>query len=683
MAQQGRDNTIWVDDGGRTYTWTNSRSCRKGYVGDGLNFAWRQAFYKGASSGPTHMGMGGTNLRTRIHFARIYGQSSVFGNLPLQDYVYLEHIKLAEDKHRFRMRVWKNIGEGSSKIVADGNKYCNMVGHRDGRANYVWTQSTGEMTLFTNRGKGTVGDTDAEGYWDPGPGIISRPPRSMDRRDLQLQDWDGDGDCSIIYINHETNAVEVFLSRYPQTGSRGWTHLTAPAPGLTCGTVSGYLQQDSGAFIDVGQIKFAIGKDRANLRWEDVNGDGKDDMLWMEKFSGDTWVWYNGGRGFPDTGGGSSFYWRVQEKKAYYGLAAGSCIYYADLDGNDHADEHYILESFNNKLRTSLNPPCGLTDWRGDDGPVTNPNLPVQSGCDEDDDTGGGSGDDHTPYVPSPKDDNPLPTCPDASKYTIIEKLEANAGLIDLWCGPQYTITILLQILQDSLARYDEIMASGYDWYFRVHADYLVSNAWSALRNFMLKHGDVLHLQDHRGYNLLQSSCYYRNFWFDAPQVEEFSTEDVTNPKTIPNKALGDAKPLIGQLSASLFEIQAISWEADPDNIVDSVSMSIILVRDSVDFTESVVEMGKELEEADKTSFILNLLYAIFLVVSMGGSTLASAGLTSLDRAFVVIGEGAGIGLGIYDMVQTPSAIPLSRPLRNSVQRQGVSAMSATPVRLP
>lgn len=61
------------------------------------------------------------------------------------------------------------------------------------------------------------------------------------------------------------------------------------------------------------------------------------------------------------------------------------------------------------------------------------------------------------------------------------------------------------------------------------------------------------------------------------------------------NKALGDEKPLIDQLSASLFEIQAMSWEADLD-IVDSVSMSILLTRDSVDFMDNVVEMGKELE---------------------------------------------------------------------------------------
>ncbi|KAI8190758.1 hypothetical protein KHU50_000383 [Colletotrichum sp. SAR 10_65] len=465
------------------------------------------------------------------------------------------------------------------------------------------------MILFTNRGKGTIDDTDAEGYWDPSPGIIFRPPRSMGRQDLHLQDCDGDGDCGIIHVNSETNAVEVFLKNIHRLAQRG---------------------------LGVFDYQFAIGKDRANLHWADVDGDGKDDMLWIEKFSGDTWVWYNGGRGSPDTGGGSSFYWRVQEKKAYYGLASGSCIYDADLDGNDHVDEHCILQSFNNKGRTSLNASCGLTDRTGDDGPITNPKLPVQPGPDEDDNTGGGSGGDHTPYVPNPKDD--IPTCPDASKYTIIEQLEANAGLIDLWCRTQYAITILLQILQDSLARYDEIMAQR----LRQSIGTLDS---SCPRDAV--YNDIGHLT---------ASCYYRNFWSDAPQVEGSDTDDVTNLTMILNKALGDAKPLIDQLSASLSEIQAMSLEADPEDIVDSVSMSILLISDSVDFMEHVVE---------KTSFILNLLSAIFLVVSMGGSTLASAGLTSLGGAFVVTGEGAGTGLGICDMAQTPLAI------RNSVQRQG------------
>lgn len=58
------------------------------------------------------------------------------------------------------------------------------------------------------------------------------------------------------------------------------------------GYVSAYLHPgDDGSWEDAGQIKFAEDKDRANLRWADVDGDGKDDMIWIEKFSGDSWVW--------------------------------------------------------------------------------------------------------------------------------------------------------------------------------------------------------------------------------------------------------------------------------------------------------------------------------------------------------------------------------------------------------
>lgn len=222
----------------------------------------------------------------------------------------------------------------------------------------------------------------------------------MHRKDLHLADWDGDGDCDIIHVDPDRdNAIEVWLNKDP--GSWEWEYLANPAPGVTCsekrgiglhdlavqfadltgnkradylcikpsGQVSAFLHpgKGGGAWEDAGQIKFAEGKERANLRWADVDGDGLDDMIWIEKFSGDSWVWYNGGRGSPSTGGGSSFYWRRQDKKAYAGLAAGACIFYADLNGDGRADEHYVLESFNNIARTSLSPSCGLTDAAGDD----------------------------------------------------------------------------------------------------------------------------------------------------------------------------------------------------------------------------------------------------------------------------------------------------------------------------
>lgn len=141
---------MWMDTAGQTTTHTNSRSCQTGRDGDGLNVAWRQGYWQGQSSGPTHGGMGefqkdGEDLRNRIHFARVYGTKPAFGNYGVQDYVFMESVKEAEDKYIFKVRVWKNTGSGSTKLVADGNKYCNMMGHEDGREDYVWTWSTGDM----------------------------------------------------------------------------------------------------------------------------------------------------------------------------------------------------------------------------------------------------------------------------------------------------------------------------------------------------------------------------------------------------------------------------------------------------------------------------------------------------------------------------------------------------------
>lgn len=58
------------------------------------------------------------------------------------------------------------------------------------------------------------------------------------------------------------------------------------------GKVVGAVQDDEGSFEQVEQIKFAESADRANLRWADVNGDGKADMIWVDKFNGDGRVWY-------------------------------------------------------------------------------------------------------------------------------------------------------------------------------------------------------------------------------------------------------------------------------------------------------------------------------------------------------------------------------------------------------
>lgn len=213
-------------------------------------------------------------------------------------------------------------------------------------------------------------------------------------------------------------------------------------------------------------------------------------MLWVEKFTGDGYVWYNRGRGDPSNLAGSAFSWQRVDKPVYDGNHAGTCMYYPDMDGNGRADMHSIIGTFNNQAETWYNPSCGLTDHVGDDpGGINDPQLPLQPGGDGSGNDGGGSTDpDHPPYNPLPKDDDPLPPCD--GNYNTLDDIERDAGLIPLYCGPQYVIPILHRALNDAKKRYNEIIDSGYDKYFGIYAKYVVDYAPQTLESFMTDKGN-------------------------------------------------------------------------------------------------------------------------------------------------------------------------------------------------
>ncbi|KAF4995624.1 hypothetical protein FGRMN_5016 [Fusarium graminum] len=427
----GRDDWLWVDDKGATTTWTNSRSCKKGKAGDGLNVAWRQGFWKGASSGPTHAGAG-ANSRDRIHFARIYGEAA-FGLLPKADYVYLQSTKQSDGKFKFDMKVWKNTGGGSTKIKLDGNKYCNMLGHADGRMDYVWTLSTGKMTVWPNLGKKSVsGDNDV--FWGS-PKDLWNPGKNYDRRDLHLVDWNNDGACDIAWVDPDNNnKVSVWLNNYKKTGAFDWTYLADPAPQLSCpekrgvgindlavrfadfsnnklsdyiciqpdGRFYGWTHNSDGSWEKIAQFKKAEGIDRANLRFGNVNGRGGEDMIWVDKYTGDATVYINNGK--MDTGG--SNWWFLKSGKQYAGSWAGTCQYFPDLDGDGRADLHSIMNSFDNRGETFFNR-CGMTDTTGDDAgwaPGQDPGFGSLPSPGNDEKPGGGSGG-GVPSLPSTCDE--------------------------------------------------------------------------------------------------------------------------------------------------------------------------------------------------------------------------------------------------------------------------------------
>jgi hypothetical protein len=278
-----------------------------------------------------------------------------------------------------------------------------MMGHSNGMMDYVWILSKGDMRIYPNRGVQTGGS-----YW--GPSSVFFDPsamngRDIDRRDLHLIDWDGDGACDIVWTDPlANNRPRLWRNRIKETGNFNWEYHENPAPALHCperrgvgffdrpvhfadisgngkadflcvekdGRSWGFLQGDNGSWEHIDQYKFSEGKDRANLQWADVDGDGRADMIHTNKFNGDGTVWYNRGR--RDVGG-SRFEWAPGTVK-FSGASAGSCEYFPDLDGDGRADLHVITNSLDNTGETWFTD-CGLVDSTGDDGRISDPRLPI------------------------------------------------------------------------------------------------------------------------------------------------------------------------------------------------------------------------------------------------------------------------------------------------------------------
>ncbi|KAL1864953.1 hypothetical protein VTK73DRAFT_5582 [Phialemonium thermophilum] len=402
----GRDDWIWMDDTGRTWTYMNNRGCDKG----SLTPLWR-AGHNADGSNYTHAGMGKTVGREYIHFAKVFGEPEAFSLGGRADYVWAEDVGTFQGftSKLHIPHVWQNRGSGATKLKADGDRYCNMMGHANGAMDYVWVHSTGYMVLYESLG-GTFPGTAP--FWGPHYRIwtpSSYYDMDIDRRDLHLADWDGDGLCDVIYVDPDSGQMNVWLNQYKKTGSfASWGPLIHVGPrgdqkactekrgvgifdlavrfaditgnGLAdylCmekdGRTWGYLQEDDGSLVYVQQIKKSEGKDRANLRWADVNADGRADLLWSDKFTGDTTVWYNRG---PIAASGSSFTWDYQGP-VFQGAAQGSCLNWPDLDGNGRADMH-VVDSLTNTAQTWFNlcPGEGEADNGDDDDTLTAAPLP-------------------------------------------------------------------------------------------------------------------------------------------------------------------------------------------------------------------------------------------------------------------------------------------------------------------
>ncbi|KAK8001952.1 hypothetical protein PG991_014174 [Apiospora marii] len=371
LSGNSRADWMYIGDQGQIESWINQRGWGAGIVPD-----W-------ASAGQTH---GGVGRGSEIRLGRVYGSGRL-------DYIWMK--PAGGDK--IEVTVYQNLGEGGTRRKADGVFYCDMTG--SGSDDYVWVWSPGDRAeLYLNTHNPPNWKEDTKTLFNIG----------RNRRSIHLADWDGDGKCDVLSQRKSDGALEWWRNGYDKaTGrfsfeykgfvagsdkcSQGWG-VSIFDRGLRLadidgdgradylclekdGRVTGLLNTKSGGLVDVGQVKFSEGWDRANLRFADVEGSGRADLVWVDKYTGQGTVLKNKGR---VQAGDSAFTWE-NRGVLYPGIGErGANMHFANLGGKGRADFVQVLP-VSNKAYTWFNecPASSGNGGAGDDGPIVDPKLPA------------------------------------------------------------------------------------------------------------------------------------------------------------------------------------------------------------------------------------------------------------------------------------------------------------------
>ncbi|QPH06483.1 hypothetical protein C2857_004988 [Epichloe festucae Fl1] len=155
-------------------------------------------------------------------------------------------------------------------------------------------------------------------------------------------------------------------------------------------------------------------------------------------------------------------------------------------------------------------------------------------------------------------------------------------------------------------------------------------------------------------------SCHRNGYWFHAPEIRDFHESDVYNPKTVVKSAIDAVSHMGNDLEVMSLEISLARFEGRGKDLVDAVSVPVLMMQEALKAMKKVAEFGKDIEEKDKKMLALNFLMALFFFLPAVGNAVASVGLATLGRFLATLGELGNIGQGIYDIVDDPKSAPLA-----------------------
>ncbi|OAA69170.1 lipolytic protein G-D-S-L family [Akanthomyces lecanii RCEF 1005] len=224
------------------------------------------------------------------------------------------------------LSVWYNRGTTDDSMAIDGLRFADITGGQG--QDYVWVDpKTGAPIVYSNQG----------GSWEPvnngHPIAAGAAPGSQ----VVFGDIDGDGYDDYLVIHPDTGALTAYLL-VPSGGGES--------------RYGGYL------YNPIGQIASGLGPGK-NVRIADIDGDGRDDYIFLSETGGTTI--YRNMYG-PDTGPDSHYAALPQADASGVGQRPEEISFY-DIDGDGKAD-YVWTRPLDGQVQVWLNMYPQLPAWR-------------------------------------------------------------------------------------------------------------------------------------------------------------------------------------------------------------------------------------------------------------------------------------------------------------------------------
>ena len=155
--------------------------------------------------------------------------------------------------------------------------------------------------------------------------------------------------------------------------------------------------------------------------------------------------------------------------------------------------------------------------------------------------------------------------------------------------------------------------------------------------------------------------CWGSGYDYGMATPVGYDASDVTNPKDLVQKALDNSNNLAGQISDALTNLQLGCYYGDSSELVDSLSIPVLMIAQAVDSMSSIEATADEIDEEKRKSIILAFIGAILFFIPVVGEVVGSVTeAADIASIIAVIGAAGNAAMDVYTIVDDPKNAPLA-----------------------